>query len=372
MVSPMRLLIHLFITFFLVATSFAKTPQGTALALTTEHDRNVKIWSAKLDRATLPAEQKKLMKVRPDSLAYAEAVMKAINPYLRQDWTVPHMAWLIRNHPQLTIYKKVKGSQTPQILDREYIFMQYFEKHHMRSQHAGEFVVSLLFRTNPLNHAQAKKLEIARQVYELHADTNKKVLGAAAFACGTLEQLGQLDGRTSRQALSYFKTAIQHAWDVKIGNKTVGELTGERLYIVNKLEVGRPVPLIEGFDAIGRRHALVENKGSAVLVFFWSQHMANFPEFAQGLNRMQLVNKDKKFKVIGVTLDDVQEVRKLIGEGTVLWKNFMDVKGAISKKFRVSQLPYCYLVDAKGEIVYRGGIGGPLFATKLSQLLPKK
>ena len=129
---------------------------------------------------------------------------------------------------------------------------------------------------------------------------------------------------------------------------------------------------VEGFDAIGRRHALVENKGSAVMVFFWSQHMANFPEFAQGLNRMQLGNKDKKFKIIGVTLDDVQEVRKLIGEGTVLWKNFMDVKGAISKKFRVSQLPYCYLVDANGQIVYRGGIGGPLFAANLSQLLPKK
>ena len=141
---------------------------------------------------------------------------------------------------------------------------------------------------------------------------------------------------------------------------------------MNKLMPGRPVPLVEGFDAIARKHKLSDYKGSTILLMFWSRGMASYSEFERSVNAMVKANKGRKFHAIGVTADPLEPIRAGIADGSQQWRNFIDVEGKITKEFRVPQLPYCYIIDQAGSIVYRGGLGGPLYAEKLSSSLAGK
>ena len=38
----------------------------------------------------------------------------------------------------------------------------------------------------------------------------------------------------------------------------------------------------------------------------------------------------------------------------------------------MNRVPFCYIIDLQGSIVYRGGLGGPLYADKLSAVLEGK
>jgi len=348
----------------------AKSPDQRVLDLTSEHDRNMKIWSAKAEMVKTPAEFQVLVSKRPKTQAYGDEILKLINPYLDKDWAVPGMAWLIRNHPALTI-KKLQPDGSVLEIDRELTFLNHFEKYHLSSSHAGVFTVSTMFSTNNNAEVQAKHLSIAKKVYTTHANKNPKILGAAALACGHFSPVIEGDLVREQEVRNYYKSAAGHAMDVVVGNTTVGEILAEKSYIKMRLSAGSPVPFIEGYDAVGNEHKLMDYKGKAYVLFFWSQSMPEFDVFKQQVNSIKQKSKMKGLEIIGVTKDDVQSVRTLIGDADILWRNFIDVNENIGKTFRVSQVPFCYIVSASGHIRYRGLFGGPLFGSVLTEELSK-
>ncbi len=364
----MKFFLYSILTISLVTSILASPLNDKAQALTSEYDRNIAILTMKIKEATTDEVRKELFAKVPDAKAYGDALIKLINGRFKEDWTVPHMAWLIRNHPKLQIQKKqVDGSL--QMLDREYLFMQYVERFHLESFHAGVFAISMTFSDNPNTNVQQLKRSLADQIFAKHANKNHKVMGAAALALGHFTPAIEGDKKLIKSVLAYYRTAVLHAADVKVGNVTVGKLVDDKLYIINNLSKGSPVPLIEGFDALGRKHELAERKGKLVLLCFWNEKMEEFELFIEQLNKMKRSGDGKNFELIGISSDSVSAVRTHIGEGKITWRNFMDVNGSIAESFKVKTLPYCYIISPKGSILYRGGFGGPLFGSIIASHL---
>lgn len=366
MILRMRqiLILLFFITTILVTE--AKTPAETASALVSEFERNFKIWETRYNQATVTEKSRLVAKI-PNVKTYGDALLKVINPYLDKDWVVKYMAWLVRNHPELVIEKTLSdGSKN--IVDREKIFIKYVDRYHVYSLDAGVFVASLIFSERPDGKLISSKRKLADKVYIAHANKNNIVMGTAALACGHFVPANIDNAAFKKKIGGFYRSAVTHAYDVKLGNRTVGEIVGEKAYILNRLSVGCPVPLFEGYDATQRIIRMVDFKGNPVVICFWSQTMPKFTEFSASFNKFREIMMGKKIQVIGVTNDAVSTTRNLIGAGTVKWRNVMDVKGSVSETFRVKNPPVCYVVDDKGTIVYRGAFGGPLFGTVIESL----
>lgn len=357
------------LTLFAVANfSFAKTPSENADALVTEHDKNLAIWRAKIGKANTDFEKSQLFAKRPVTKAYADAVLKVINPYLDRDWVVKHMAWLIRNHPTLVI-ENTNSDGTKKRIDREQIFMDYVERFHLSSKDAGIFVASLIYSERLDPSFIEKKRQLAEKVFNEHANKNNEVMGTAALACGHFitESSGAIEQK--KEIGRFYKTAITHSYDVKLGEQTIGEIVGEKIYVSKNLSIGSPVPLFEGYDAMQKPLQMEEFKGSNVVICFWSQSMPNFNEFKSQLDRFNEKTKFKGIKLLGVTKDEVSSVRKLIGDSEISWHTLIDVNGAVSHRYRVNETPLCYIIDSKGTIIYKGGFGGPLFGGVIADLI---
>lgn len=344
----------------------AKSPADLVQSLVAEHDRNLSIWSAKMERAKSGEEVNRLQQTRPDTKKYADAILKAINPYLDVEWSVKYMAWLIRNHPQLVIEKN-QNDGGKAIIDREQIFMDYVDRYHVQSKDAGVFVVSLMFSERLDALMISRKRALADKVYVAHANKNNEVMGTAALACGHFIPPGIGNSEAKLQMLGYFKTAAMHAYDVRIGGQTVGEIVGDKVYVLNRLSKGSPVPLFEGFDATQNPLSMMEYKGKYVMLCFWSEQMTNFPEFVMQMNTFIEAGEKYGIHVLGITRDEVSSVRNLIGKGIINWKSLIDVNGEISQSFRVNQVPHCYIVDEDGKILYSGSFGGPLFGSVVAE-----
>lgn len=353
----MKSFFSILLLFCLHFNSFAQqTPQKRAESLTAEHDKNLRIWTAKINQAKNKEQLEKLLALRPDTKAYSEALLKTINPYLKQEWSVKHMAWLIRNHPNLILKAEQSNAGYATTIDREDWFMQYFEQNHIKSADAGEFVLSLTARVNPKISVEVRKRYLAEQVVK--KNPHNKNIGLASLAHALLLPVNKSDPTLKRRKLAMFKTAINFAADEKIGNLSVAKLISEQLYHMNNLEVGRPVLLFKGMDATGLEHQISDYKGKVIMLVFWTQHQNNSLQIAQRMNKLLEKNKNEAFVLLGVTKDSVQSVRKLRGERKIQWRNFFDPKGKIFHQYRVPTMPYCYIINKRGDICYGGVFGG--------------
>lgn len=346
------------------------TPQDRAAALAQEHDRNLRIWNAKMNKAQTQQELDILVAKRPNTKAYSEALLKTINPYLRKDWSVKYMAWLLRNHPNLMLVAENSNAGHTANIDREDIFMQYFELHHIESPDAGEFVLSLTGRINPRVEVETRKRRLAEMVVK--KNPHEKNIGLGSLANALLLPVSKTDNTLKRRKLAMFKTAINYAADEKVGELSVSKLISEELYRMNHLEEGCPVPLFKGRDATDLEHSIVDYKGRVVMLVFWTQNQEKSQDIADRMNLFVEKHKGEKFALIGVTGDSVSSVRKLRAEQKISWRNIFDKQGKIFKQFRVKQTPYCYIINKRGHICYGGVFGGWNDSQVLAAVLQEK
>ena len=373
----MKWIVCLVLPAMLTLSGLAENTQETLLLLVEEHDNKMRNWQAQLDLAKTDRQRQSLATTRPETEKYAKLVFERVKPNMAKDWVVPYMAWLLRNHPKLTYVTKIEG-KPDRIVDQELLMMRFFEQNHMDSYYAGEFILSLMFKVNPVNSTQMKKLALARKVFESYSSKkginrhDKRVIGSAAFVCGMLIPRQEGNVKVEREILGFLTTAAHNAFDAQAGSLKVGDSLTEIFYVEKNLKIGRPALSFQGMDALNRRHRFSEYKGKAVLLIFWSQKMQDFSGFAEKVNRVVDRNKGKNFRVVGVTSDSLALVRNGIRDEVIGWRNVLDQNKAISKRYRVSAEPSCYIIDLNGTIVYRGGLGGPLYMEKLSAVLEGK
>ncbi|MBB6240321.1 peroxiredoxin [Pedobacter sp. AK013] len=125
-------------------------------------------------------------------------------------------------------------------------------------------------------------------------------------------------------------------------------------------------------DTEGNSVALASYRGSYVLVDFWASWCV--PCRAENPNVLAAYEKykDKKFQVLGVSLDEKKEAwLKAIAEDKLPWEQVCDFKAAespVTKAYNVSSIPANVLIDPNGKIVGKDLRGKALHDT-LAELI---
>lgn len=138
------------------------------------------------------------------------------------------------------------------------------------------------------------------------------------------------------------------------------------------LAQGAPAPEIEGQDADGNAFKLSDFKGKVVMLDFWADFCA--PCKAMFPHNRDLVDryKDRPFVLLGVNLDQDQQVMKRSVERYGLnWRNWWDPSGNISRKYRVQYIPTIYLIDANGNLQAKPNNGEPGFLQNIDTTIER-
>lgn len=95
---------------------------------------------------------------------------------------------------------------------------------------------------------------------------------------------------------------------------------------------------------------LTELRGSVVLLAFWATQSSDCRRIIPRLNELHGKYAARGLVVLGVSTDPADEVEKYVGRYEVAYP----VAIGLRNEYRVRLVPYSYLIDMHGKIVWRG------------------
>ena len=320
-------------------------------------------WSLRLQAAATPEARNAVWQERPDAVAAADAMWRVLAPALAEEWTLEPAAWFLRMAPNLLRQNAdgVMVSAYPQQIED---VRKALEKHHLSSLGLTSMCMALVANPDP------RSLSLLEKIQSNHPD--KEIQGVAALgAAMLLRSLGDEDDLMENR-LTYLKKAIIEAVDVKVDNTTIGDLARDEVYIITHLSKGREAPDLQGVDSGGRLMKLSDHKGKVVVVLFWSAAMDDAARTLESARMMVGKHRDKPFALVGVNVDAVDQLRRLVADDTVTWPNFSDPQGKLLKEYRVGSVPVVYVLDAARKVHYVGAPGAfvDLAVEALIQAMP--
>lgn len=125
---------------------------------------------------------------------------------------------------------------------------------------------------------------------------------------------------------------------------------------VGGLEVGKPVPDVKiGADSL----AALAKEGKVVAVYFWSQDCPFGPPMFGKLKDVtaKYAGNDKvKFIAVAAFGEPKAKAEAWAKDNELKAPLYFDEGKAVAKHFGASKVNFTYVIDAKGTLVYRGGL----------------
>ncbi|MDG1513911.1 MAG: hypothetical protein P8R31_19610 [Mariniblastus sp.] len=115
-------------------------------------------------------------------------------------------------------------------------------------------------------YSLAKMLQTVSEAKGMMADQPemKKMLPQAS-----VEFIGKDFGDLNPKLEAMFTDIVDNFGDVKLGNKVLGELAGDELFVFKYLSVGKVAPEIDGVDLDDKPFKLSDYRGKVVMLDFW-------------------------------------------------------------------------------------------------------
>lgn len=135
--------------------------------------------------------------------------------------------------------------------------------------------------------------------------------------------------------------------------------------------IGQTAPLFKVINAKGKKEDVSNyTKGAKyILVDFWASWCNPCRMEIPNFKKLYNLYKDKGFQIVSISADKSEAAwKKALEEEKLIWPNFLDSDGEITKLYRVRFYPTIYLLDSKGKMIAEN-LRGEALANKLAELI---
>jgi peroxiredoxin len=129
----------------------------------------------------------------------------------------------------------------------------------------------------------------------------------------------------------------------------------DKLYLINKLAIGKTAPDFSHTDIDGNMIRLSDVQAKKTLLVFWASWCPHCKSIVPEINSLKEKFNDSELKIIGISIDtSLTDLRQVISEYKINWPNIAEFKGwegAIPEMYGIAATPTMYLLDDQKKIV---------------------
>lgn len=133
--------------------------------------------------------------------------------------------------------------------------------------------------------------------------------------------------------------------------------------------VGKPAPEFQVKDLKGEELTLEKYRGQVVLLDFWATWCGPCINELPNVKKTYQEYKDKKFQIIGISLDRSQQpLEAFVKKEELGWVHHWDQGGKIANQYGVTGIPSMFLLDGEG-VIRKTNLRGRALETSVAELV---
>ena len=129
----------------------------------------------------------------------------------------------------------------------------------------------------------------------------------------------------------------------------------DKLYLINKLAIGKTAPDFSHTDIDGNTIRLSDVQAKKTLLVFWASWCPHCKSIVPEINSLKEKFDNNELKIIGISIDtSLTDLRHVINEYKISWPNIAELKGwegDIPEMYGIAATPTMYLLDKQKKII---------------------
>jgi len=191
---------------------------------------------------------------------------------------------------------------------------------------------------------------------------HRSVQGIAhlALAVVFMRHLG-VNGKGERQVIEMLEKVTNDYGDIQVGEETLAEIAGPKLFEMKYLAIGKRPPDIVGQDFDGFEFRLSDYRGKVVVLDFWADWCPHCKEMYPTHRKLVEKNRRNPFALLGVNADTRERARQANDLHRFPWRNWWDgPSGPIASEWNITSYPTIFVLDHRGIIRFKDVRGADL------------
>ena len=315
-----------------------------------DFDNTIRAHTQKLIAAKTDAERAELSTQFPKPDALAPTMFKIMQEHPDEAMSTKALCWLVSRATNLP-----QGEAAVALL-----------RDKAAARKGLTQVLDFLSHSNPVLAEP-----ILRAVREKNPNIEEKA--SATYGLGMV-LFGKSEGGDANaltESAQFFKEMTVTYKDIVVNGFKLSDQAASMLYEIENIQVGKPMPEIEGKDAEGMIFKLSDYRGKVAVVVFWGSWCHACHATLDSM-KAAIQAKGDQVVLLGVNTDPSEKLKELIKTENITWRNWADEfnRGPISALFNIRHWPTIFVVDAKGTLRGKDVPSGALEKVLTEALVP--